>query len=768
MDHPFLRILTPYLCGCIIALYLRSDFLAVLSVAALATTLFLLSFIWRRGVCAGCSLVAALLALGLTRMWIANLPTDLELLVDEEITFEGTLAYQPDRLPGSRSAVLMGQFHHRGRQVRQKVWLRTPENLPDIHYGCRYSGTGVLRRPSPQRNPGGYDTRKYLARQGIRVILHAKECNQSDVPGGDWLLHRADRLRHRVEAVLDASVHNHPEHAPVLRGILLGQRRQIADETLGPIQASGLLHLFAVSGLHVGFLAGTIYLLVGFVRYLSERWKIVLTMAITGIYVMLVGFRPSAVRAGLLIELVLLARWINRDYDLLNLLALVAFGLLVWNPLLLTDVAFQLSFLVTGTIVVLVPRWWQSLRGRWSWIEGQHWGSRALVVIVQTLLVSGAAQIASQPLIAYYFHRAYPLAILSNLLAALLAWWVVVTSSLCVMLGLVWLPLAGFFGYALQMGIVLLLGWTRWTSSIPGAMLWLTHAQAIMLFLVPVVVLLLSYWDWIRACAWRLMIPASALPILIWWGMLPIPPTDLEVTFLDVGQGDCAVVRFPDGKTLLIDTGPRTLHFDAGESIVWPYLLHENIRHLDAVLITHPESDHNGGLEALKSHLRIGEIWGNGRAIELGERAFTDTTKLTVLHPTSEFLQEPGLSKNEKSVVLRIDYGDVSLLFVGDIEEQAEQSICNHHRHLGATVLKVSHHGSRTSSSRSFLEAVSPEISIISCGDDPDGHFPNTQVLERLHQLRTQVLRTDLSGAIRVRTDGQTCWITTWVGRDEM
>ncbi len=758
MDYPFVRILGFYLFGCIIASHI--DVGAATVLISLLAGCGLLSFTWIWGwkqANIGWWLAFALIALGLVSIWIATLPDELEGWVGKEVSFEGFIAYQPQLASDASSAILIAQIAYKGKRIRRKVWFTVRESLPEIRYGVVYAGMGEIRRPPPQRNPGGYDQQTALARKGVRVILFADEYELVPKQRGCRALHWLDRVRNRVETLLEASVHRHPEHAAVLRGILLGQRKRIPESTLEPIQTSGLLHLFAVSGLHVGFLAGTVYLLLGFARPLPDRFKISITMVVVLIYAGLVGFRPSVVRATLMVELVLFARWIYRDHNLINLLALAAWILLAWNPWMLSDVGFQLSFLATASILVFVPRWWQSILDRWEL-------PRSIALVIQTVLVSLAAQLASQPLIAYYFFRVYPIALFSNLGAALLAWWIVVTSFLAVLGGALWMPIAGFVGYATQAGLIILIQFTRWISALPGSMISVTRSQAIALFTLPLVTVAVTYWRWFYG-RWRYLVGFACLwfTVMLWWGVWPQPFPGLEVTFLDVGQGDAICVRFPDHKVLLIDTGPRNPTYDAGKSILAPYLLHENIRSVDAVLITHSERDHTGGLEYLQGHFRIREILGNENPPSLGKLTLSDSADIEVIHPSPAFLESGNHRTNDLSVVLRIRFGGVSFLFTGDIESKAETQICNEVLELKATVLKVAHHGSRTSSSQTFLNATDPQIAVISCGRNRGGRFPSFEVLTRLKELGLRLYRTDQSGAIRIRTDGRACWIDTFI-----
>ena len=272
------------------------------------------------------------------------------------------------------------------------------------------------------------------------------------------------------------------------------------------------------------------------------------------------------------------------------------------------------------------------------------------------------------------------------------------------------------------------------------------------------------------------------------WGYA-IRARDLEVVFLDVGQGDGAFIRFPNGRTMVVDAGSRSRRFDSGASVLLPFLRDRGVRRIDVVIASHPHNDHVGGLVALLEKLQVSHYVDSGQAYEswTATRLHTLIRKRNVsyhrvaagdslvglggvgglvLHPTPAFVSEEGRSPqslNNGSVVFRLDYGETSLLFTGDIEAETDSFVNAWETRLAADILKVPHHGSPTSSGANFVRLVGPDLSIVSVGGFNKFGHPSASVLNRLESDGSRVIRTDESGAVIIRSDGSTFTVGTMV-----
>ncbi|MCS6863204.1 MAG: DNA internalization-related competence protein ComEC/Rec2, partial [Abditibacteriales bacterium] len=475
-----------------------------------------------------------------------------------------------------------------------------------------------------------------------------------------------------------------------------------------------------------------------------------------------------------------------RDFDSFTALAAAALVVLIPRPTAIYDVGAQLSYAAVLGILLLA----RPLHERWlGWLP--RWAGLSLAV-------SLSAQLMTMPLMAHYFGKVYWVGILSNLVIVPLAGVLVCTGLTSCVLGFVWTPLAqmvNFFNYHL----------TLWLWSLTRLFAQLPHAD-ITFFQPP---------GWMVVIYFGAVLGAVSLPFQklrekltrewLLTGMLVTAACGvtfltvrsahrpLTVTVLDVGEGDCIFVRAPNGRTMLIDGGshesreplagvPRR---DVGERVILPFLLTQGVRHLDVVVLTHPHDDHVNGLATVVRTLSVGRILDGaqersepsyerflfaaqqkhvpivrarrGQILDLG-----GGVKAYVLAPMEPLMQGTPSDLNNNSVAVKITYRQVSFLLAGDMEEAAEMRLLRRGGNLRSTVLKVAHHGGETSSTLEFLRAVRPRIAIISCGERNPFQHPSRATLQRLRQVGAQVYRTDVHGAVTVRTDGWTCWVETF------
>ena len=757
-------------------------------------------------------LLGALCACGIFRLKVAQISPIPPGLYDQSIHFSGEMTYQPEQGEAWEAGYANGTLRPTETPdiaVKAKLLIRFREPIR-LRYGDQIAVTGILRHPNGQRNPGGFDYRSYLARREVFGILYPHR-GQEIVPtdrSGFPLFHWTETLRRRVERVIDEAYHENRIHAQVLKGMLLGLRSELSPDILDAFRNSGSIHILAVSGLHVGLIATVCFFGFSLLR-VPRKTADLLTIAAVILYACLVGFRPSVFRASLMAVIYLISRVIERDRDLFNLLAFAALVLLLINPAQLWDIGFQLSFAAVASIVYLAPKWEgfvarivglgrtdsavdsdrvirpQSLWGRAAWWLAMGFG------------VTLSAQVGTTLIGAWHFHRFYPIGLVAGLFTVGLAALLVNITLVSVLLGLIWLPLAIPFAYANHLILWIFLGlveffgqsWTVLKAPTPSF-------GFIVAYIAGCFTVVHWVWVWMHRKQ-VVVIGLAVLAIWIWDAASHERGRLLEVTFLDVGQGDAAFVRFPDGKIMLVDGGlnssrieinedgvARRVGYDHGERTLDPFLCHEGVFRIDLLLLSHPDNDHGGGFAhilhtfdvervlgvphqdlAKSTHRILHEIvHAKGVPHTLGYAGkvdLTSTAQLELLHPfdaASTDLHDKDA--NNDSLVLKLTYGDVRILFTGDIGRKVELQLVKSDKDLRAEVLKVPHHGSKTSSSPGFLDAVRPQYAIFSLGQRNRYRFPSAAVVERYRERGCRVLRTDRLGAIRLRTDGRRCWVT--------
>ena len=817
MPRPALRTLVPYMLGVFIAGFLPIPLFWIWLAALICLcTAIGLSCLGRGDPRASkigwVLLLGALCACGMFRLKVVLTSPITPDIYDHQVHFSGEMTYQPERGEQWEAGYANGTLRlikTPGRTVDAKLLIRFREPIP-LRYGDRIEVQGVLRRPNEQRNPGGFDYRSYLARRGVFGILYPNRgqeiilTDRSGFPPLRW----TEAVRRRVEAVIDNAYHENRIHAQVLKAMFLGLRNELSPNILEAFRNSGSIHILAVSGLHVGLIATVCFFGFSLLR-LPRKATDLLTIAAVVLYACLVGFRPSVFRASLMAVIFLISRIIERDRDLFNLLAFAALVLLLINPAQLWDIGFQLSFAAVASIVYLMPKWERfiprilkldrtdstvdqgdGLPLRSVWVRGVWW-------LVMGLGVTLSAQVGTTLIGVWHFHRIYPIGLVAGLFTVGLAAFLVNMTLVSVLVGLIWLPLAMPFAYANHFVLWVFLGLIEFFGQ-PWAVLKMPPPSFGFMVIYITGCFAVVHWVWVWMHRKQVMvIGLIVLSIWIWDAAWREQGRLLDITFLDVGQGDAAFVRFPDGKTMLIDAGlnssrievteagiKRRVGFDNGERTLDPFLCHVGTFRIDLLLLSHPDNDHGGGFGHILREFSVKRVLGvphldlsqsthrilhdlvDAKDIphELGYAGpidLTSTARLELLYPFDEAstdLYDKDI--NNDSLVLKLTCGDLRVLFTGDIGRKVELKLVESGADLGAEIVKVPHHGSKTSSSAEFLDSVRPQYAVFSLGQRNRYRFPSETVLERYHERGCNILRTDQLGAIRLRTDGRRCWIT--------
>jgi competence protein ComEC len=641
----------------------------------------------------------------------------------------------------------------------------TAEITPDGKvpaYGDELLLKAPLRPPRRAGNPGEFCYASYLLRRGVGGVVYVEEGNLTVLTegGGNLLVRRALAARDRFISLWREVLP--PTHAEVLIAMATGERTGFPPEIEEDFARTGLGHLLAVSGVHVG-LVGAFLLLLGRILRLPRALGQALSAVGIFFYVLAIGPRPSAWRALLMALGAIVGLFLHRRADGLSLWALAALVLLLVNPLQWGEVGFQLSFAATWALICLTPQ------------------IRAF--LPAALAASAAAWLGTWPLMVYHFQQLALAGLLANPLAIPLAGVILGLGLLLGLLGQVWLPAALPLGWCLVKLMDLFLWLARIFARLP---LYFEPAQPPAVLVAGYYLLLLWLWRQERKLlphnigngpVRRRMLAAVLLmlTLFLWARVADLYRRDLVVTFIDVGQGDAALLEFPGRVRVLIDGGGRPEHltgnYDVGRDVLLPYFRRRGIKYLDAVICTHPHEDHFQGLIALLEVMPVGLVVDNGevgptsayeryRQLVRGGDYLTGRAGvrlapgISILHPPAAPLVGTTSDVNNNSIVCRVEFGEVSFLFTGDLDFEGQAYLLGQGVRLTADVLKYPHHGSRLAFNPSFLAAVSPRVCVISVGPNPFGQ-PAPAVLAFLAGAGVATYRTDLDGAVRVVTDGR-------------
>lgn len=651
---------------------------------------------------------------------------------------EGRLVEEPTRWPSERTRLTLDidriDDEPRSGTVSVTAYGLTPPLAP----GQRVSVEARLDRPLGFRNPGTFDHAERLRRRAVTVVGTARgeRLTTLDDPDPAWSV----RLRRRAVGLMSEALP--PVSAALLAGLLLGERANLPPEVDATFRRAGVYHVLAVSGFNVALVASTVWALLALAQAPRRVAALGALVAVVG-FATVVGPQPSVLRATLTAGLVLLALLVERDASVLNSLALASLVILAARPADLHDPGFQLSFAATAGIVLApLPR------GR----------------LATAVAVSAAAQLAVLPIGLAHFNQISTVAVLANLAVVPLAGLATVLGLVAIAAAAVSATIAGWLFAAVWPVLLALRGFAAVAAAIPGAVVYAPAPGpvAVGCYVAGLALGLLAWRQRAthRRRAWRIGAAGAALAtgsaLLTLWPVLA--PTDgrLRVTVLDVGQGDAIVIEGPDGRTVLVDAGGGgPYRLDAGERVVAPFLWNRGILRLTAAVVTHDDADHAGGMAAVRARFTIRETWNGAR--EAGPLALGGAV-LTPLAAGTE-------GRNDAARILRVDFGLVSFLLASDLEGPGEEALLASGAPLRATVLKVAHHGSRTSSTPALLAAVHPAAAVISVGARNVYGHPDATVVARLAAAGADVYRTDRDGAILLSTDGRTLTITGWASR---
>lgn len=712
------------------------------------------------------------------------------------------IAHAAMRTPVDIEAVLSADPEARGDRTR--LWLRTEQVDEGLGWrpthgtvllttrrvehawsaGDRLRGTVSLRRPRNFGNPGEFDYVAYLARQDVYVTAFVDDdiefvrLGHADSAIADWFAH----WRRGVGALIHQSIAE--PHASVLSALVIGTSAALPADLRAAFNRAGVSHVLSVSGLHVGLVAAVAYTLFRWLLARS-RWlllsanvpKLAAALSIVPVllYAGIAGSNVATLRSVLMIVVFVAAVVVDRERHLIASLAAAAIIILVTSPGSSLDISFELSFVAVLGLVLSMERFWP-----W-WIQWEEahllrlrgWRGRLWRWLAVYAAVSLSALAATTPLTAFHFNQLSFIAVLANALV------VPLLGSLAVALGLLgalfflvsetlaWLCMS-LAGPVVQVGLWLVQFFAAWPYAAVRVV------TPTVFELVVIYAALLAFVQ-LSGRARAVLLGVLALIGLAdgaWWYADRYHRSDLQLTFLSVGQGDAAVIELPGAEVIVIDGGGLgDDRFDVGERVIAPFLWSRKIAHVDYLVLSHPDRDHYGGLAFIAAQFSPREFWSNGAAADsdgftqLERRLLDSGVQQRVLHRGDERrigtvdvlvhsprMQRDGLRGNDQSLVLSLEFGGTHVLFSGDIETPAEDDlVASSDGQLASVVLKVPHHGSHTSSSSGFIDAVAPQLAVVSAGFENRFGFPHPDVLQRYGARNCKLARTDLDGAIAIR-----------------
>ncbi len=672
-----------------------------------------------------------------------NLPEGLE---DKAVTVTGKII----SLPQTQEKAANFEFQLQtleGRAQRTKLrlsWYKVPANML-LPVGSHWQFQVRLKKPHGLSNPGGFDYEKWLFAKGIRATGYILSATPLAAVDKFSLGTLNDQIRQSLQQKIQQTLGNEPG-AGLITALIMGSQSGISEQQWQVMRATGTNHLMAIAGVHIGFVAGFVYVLVNFLWRCSSRCLLLVpaqsaaaggSLLAAATYSALAGFALPTERALFMLLVLMLGLWLRRQLSVWNAFMLALLIVLVLNPFATLTVSFWLSFGAVFAILYgiggrLNPKgwWWKYARVQWVITLGLI--PISLVLFQQTSLISFVANMFAVPAVG------------------------IIVLPLCLsgaLLLFIW-PKAAHWFLLVSAKIISAIWWLlAHLAQLPGA-IWQQNIPNFWILFAAVIGVIMMVAPRGIPCRWTGIL--WVFPLLYYRS--PTPQLgETWITLLDVGQGLSAVVR-TEHHTLVYDTGPQMGIDDAGSRVILPFLHAVGVRHLDMLMISHGDSDHIGGANSLLAQMPAGQIVSSvperfpeakAQVCQPNQTWDWDGVVFKVLYPPLALLHQ----NNNSSCVLSISrLGKRILILTGDIEKPAEDYMLQHDSsELPTMIIIAPHHGSRTSSTADFVRVIHARYVLFPVGYKNRYHFPSQVVMERYQQSGAVLLNTASEGAITLQ-----------------
>lgn len=643
--------------------------------------------------------------------------------------------------------------------------------------GDTLSGSGQFRLFDGPRNPGEFDFKSFYNYKSIYGKINLNRYSNIKIEKSTDIsaLRIVSSIQIKIKTIFNQYLDK--STAALMVGLILGDKSEIDPDVKFSFSDAGVIHILAVSGLHVGYVL-LILMICSSIFPIPWGWNRIPIILGLFLYLVITGFRPSVIRASLMAIFYVISVVINRKANLWNIIAAVGFIILSIQPFYLQDLGFQLSFVAVISIVVflnaskkLLPEKMQLAQMKGSGIKFV-WG---------LFLVSFGAQIGTLPLTAIYFGKIPILSVFTNILIVPLVGILVALGFLLLLISGI-SPVAAQFSHSIWFISEVIKTITEFVSSLHFSTISVPQLNWIDITLYLFILWIL--YAFINTKRVGILISGLLTVLTVYTWQWSLHPHKMDIIFLDVGQGDAAIIRFPNQKTMLVDAGQRFQTQDYGKKVILPVSRYLGIQRFNWIVMSHPHNDHIGGIISIMNEMEVDTLydtfgdydsWTYKTILGITEEmeiCYKRLNRGDILHPDiglSMFIFSPDSSTaymesnvNNRSIVFKLQYDSTSVLFTGDMEMEGEHKLIKFGDELSSDILKVGHHGSVTSSTLPFLQTVHPNFAVISVGQKNKFKHPSPIVIKRLEDLNIPYHRTDINRALWLETNGKIYTIKKW------
>lgn len=713
-------------------------------------------------------LVVIMISLGFfySRYIISLDRSDAAKYSNQSVTLEGTYVNKIKREDDYYSFVIKVNKINKNKIKTElsKVNYYTKENI-NLNYGDLINVSGTIIIPDDMRNPGGFDYRQYLLSQKIYTIIKAKNVILLKQDGGNYsqIKKLSMKIKDNIQSIIISSMPN--QQSALLQGILISETEFLDDSIITDFRNSGISHLMAVSGLNVAYIVLVIVYILKKLRVKGALSNFILTLVLI-LFALITGCSSSVIRAIIMSLMVVYGASLKRKTDVLTSIGFSALCILLYNPINLYSVGFLLSFGATLSIIFL----YKSIRKHTDFLPKY---------IADLLAVSLSVQIGITPISIYFFNDLSIISIFINLIAVPISGLVTILGIVLIGLGQIHIILANFLGFFLKYLLSFLIIISKAPNYIPNSVLTLTTPSiyGIVFYYIFIYIVFFKY-AWIKENIHIKNMYKLSVVIIVVSIFMILHKKPLEVSMIDVGQGDAIYIRTPSGRVALIDAGGFSNDKNDGGGVIVPFLLDKKVHKIDVMFISHTDNDHICGINEIIDKFKIDRTVFSDRVKnnEIIKTLNKAKSKIFYVNSYGNIKFDEDISfemfatgtnfndiNDDESLIVCMNYNKRNFLFAGDASVNLENELIDK-LHKKYDILKIGHHGSGTSTSQEFLNRINPKIALISVGKGNKFKHPSDSVIERLNANEIKTYRTDETGCISLFSDGNYIKVKTMTG----